>query len=109
MKNRLILIEGIPGSGKSTMAGKLKAYLDSKDIPAKVYIEGDLHPADLSWCAYLTLDEYHEILDSYPEHKDSIIRHTLLEGEHAILACRAIFSSCWLFMLRIRLTSQTIC
>ncbi len=86
MKNRLILIEGIPGSGKSTMAGKLKDYLDSKCIPAKVYREGDLHPADLSWCDCLTRDEYQMLLDSYPEHRDSIMQHTLLEDGHAILA-----------------------
>lgn len=62
MKNRLIMIEGIPGIGKSTCAKKIGAYLRGKGIKAKLYSEGDAHPVDMAWNAYLTLEEYKELL-----------------------------------------------
>lgn len=38
MKNRLILIEGIPGSGKTTIANKLKEHLVNKGVNVKLYV-----------------------------------------------------------------------
>ncbi|WBW97056.1 thymidylate kinase [Oceanirhabdus sp. W0125-5] len=86
MKNRLILVEGIPGSGKSTIAYKIKEYLESQGIKAKLYSEGDAHPADLAWNACLTIDEYTHILNSNPELKEKIKENTKIEGDYAIIA-----------------------
>ncbi len=41
MKNRLILIEGIPGLGKITIAIRLKDYLISQGEKVKIFSEGD--------------------------------------------------------------------
>ncbi len=51
METKLILIEGIPGSGKSTIAQKTGEYLSARGLKTKVYAEGQLHPVDLAWCA----------------------------------------------------------
>lgn len=86
MKNRLILVEGIPGSGKSTIANKIKDYLGSKGIKTKLFNEGDLHPVDLAWSAYITLDEYQELLKNNQEYEEVIKDNTKLEEGYAIVA-----------------------
>ncbi|WP_312651916.1 thymidylate kinase [Proteiniclasticum sp.] len=58
MVNRLILVEGIPGAGKTTAAGKIRDQLIAMGEDAVLYEEGMLHPADMAWQAYLTEDEY---------------------------------------------------
>jgi len=64
--NRLFIVEGIPGSGKTTFARKLAAQFSKCNPNVNLYVEGDLHPADMAWCALLTNKEYKEICDSYP-------------------------------------------
>lgn len=86
MKNRLILVEGIPGSGKSTIAQKINDFLKSKGLKVKLYSEGDLHPADLAWQACLTLDEYYQVVKENPDLKTVLEQYTQIEGEHAIVA-----------------------
>lgn len=86
MKNRLILVEGIPGSGKSTIANKIKEYLETKGLKVKLFNEGDLHPADLAWQAYLTIDEYNQVVKENPELKDTLAKYTQIEGEYAVVA-----------------------
>lgn len=86
MKNRLILVEGIPGSGKSTISYKIKEYLESKGIKVKLYSEGDAHPADLGWNACLTIDEYKAVIKNNPEIQEKLMEYTKFEGEYAIIA-----------------------
>lgn len=69
VKTKLILIEGIPGSGKTTYAKRINEFLLDRHITTQMYSEGDLHPADLSWCAYLSITEYDNLLKRFPEHK----------------------------------------
>ena len=42
MKNRLILVEGIPGSGKTTISKKIRDYLMNKGLDVILYNEGVL-------------------------------------------------------------------
>lgn len=58
MENRLILVEGIPGAGKTTTARKIKEKLISEGKNVILYEEGMSHPADMSWNAYLNEEEY---------------------------------------------------
>ncbi len=86
MKNKLILVEGIPGSGKSTISNKIKAYLESKGLKVKLYNEADLHPADLAWHAYLTIDEYKQVIKQNSELEEILAEYTQIEGEYAVIA-----------------------
>jgi len=86
MKNRLILVEGIPGSGKSTIANKIKRYLEEQGIHVRLYSEGDSHPADLAWNSYIPIADYQQILKSNEKHKRTIEEHTRIEDDYAIVA-----------------------
>ncbi len=58
MEHRIFFVEGIPGSGKTTLASELKKQLISKDVRCHCYEEDERNPLDLSMCAILTEDEY---------------------------------------------------
>ena len=51
MKTKLILIKGIPVSGKSTIAKNIGEYLSANGIKTKVYTEGQLHPVQDTFIA----------------------------------------------------------
>lgn len=59
-EHQLLLVEGIPGSGKTTTAHRIKEKLESHGIAVELYTEGDSHPADMAWQAYMTLEQYEE-------------------------------------------------
>jgi len=84
--NRLILIEGIPGSGKTTTAERLYETLKAEGYKVKQFSEGDLHPADLSWMAILTDNEFSDVINEYPELEEKIRRRSRLEGNMALVA-----------------------
>ncbi|QVK18771.1 thymidylate kinase [Mycoplasmatota bacterium] len=86
MENRLILVEGIPGSGKTMISRKIKHDLESKGEKAILYNEGDVHPADLAWHAYISLNEFERIVKEYPKYKTSLIKYTQIEENFALVA-----------------------
>jgi len=85
ISSKLILVEGIPGSGKTTLTQKMNAWYGSRNIPARLYNEGIANPVDLAWCAYIPIDKYHELLEKYSSISDKIKERTVFEGEHAIV------------------------
>jgi len=79
---QLILFEGIPGSGKTTMAKRLHAHLLDRGIDADVYLEGDSnHPVDLGWHAYFTKGEYRRLTAENPSRAEAIESHTIVHGD----------------------------
>ncbi|KON88384.1 hypothetical protein AF332_17275 [Sporosarcina globispora] len=73
MDTKLILIEGMPGSGKSTTARLVHEVLWQKGIEAEVYFEGDLnHPTDFESVAYFKNDEWHRFLEEFSILRDEI-------------------------------------
>jgi hypothetical protein len=63
MNTKLILVEGLPGSGKSTTAGLIKEILVEQNVKAELYMEGNLdHPADYEGVAYFTEKEFEDLL-----------------------------------------------
>ena len=86
MRTNLILVEGIPGSGKSTIANKIGEYLSTNGVKTKVYTEGQLNPVDLAWCAYIPIDNFDIILRSYPQYQKVIRENAHFENDHAIVA-----------------------
>lgn len=83
--NRLLLIEGIPGSGKTTMASKVKTHLESRGYSVRLFLEGELHPADLAWLSVIPIEKFKEI-QQLPLFQGRLEGNYSLEGDHAIIA-----------------------
>ena len=86
MNTKLILIEGIPGSGKTTFARKIAVWYQNRGTMTNLYIEGQSHPADLGWNACVPVIEYDGILQKYGLLRDEIKFNTVFEGDTAIIA-----------------------
>lgn len=84
--NKLFIIEGIPGSGKTTFARMLGERLTAMNQEVHLYVEGDLHPADMAWCACLTQEEYDTVCNQYPEHREDFERNKTIWNDYVILA-----------------------
>lgn len=99
MNSRLILVEGIPGAGKTTTARKIKEKLIDEGKEAILYEEGMSHPADMAWNACLKEDEYNDFIKKCSEMQEGskksiskeelisrIQRKTRIEDNNVILA-----------------------
>lgn len=85
MEHRLILIEGIPGSGKSTLSARLEKWLKAQGLHAKLFGEGDAHPADLAWNAVLTEEEWQRVHTENPHLAPALKQQTIVEdGLHIV-------------------------
>lgn len=87
MKNH-IFIEGLQGSGKST----LLRNLSQKYPEYKAYYEGDISPAELAWCSYMTKAQYVEALKKYPHVEQEMKQFTKREGDRYIVAYTRILA-----------------
>lgn len=83
---KIIFIEGLPGSGKTTFAKRLKTYLSNLDYRVISYSEGDLHPVDLAWVAILTKQELADLSMRYPSLKKEIFSNIKLINDRYFLA-----------------------
>ena len=76
-----IFVEGLQGSGKSTMVQRLseanKAY--------SPVMEGEYSPVELAWCAYVDAETYRGILQKYPTIRSRIEEKTYAEGDKRII------------------------
>ncbi len=83
---QIIMIEGLPGSGKTTFARKISAFLSSREVDNVFYAEGDLHPVDLAWIAILTKEDLSNLLKQFPSLKDEIFPNMRLIDNRFFLA-----------------------
>ena len=59
MATKLIIVEGLPGSGKSTTAQIVYDILKEKGVNAELYCEGNCnHPADFDGVAYFNNKDF---------------------------------------------------
>jgi hypothetical protein len=86
MKTKLILVEGIPGSGKSTFAKRIADHYRNRDITVKLYNEGDYHPADLAWNACIPLEMLEQVLSRYGSLRDEIDKNIHIEDGYAVIS-----------------------
>lgn len=66
MTTKLIIVEGMWGSGKSTTAQLIDDHLTKSGVDTRLYLEGDLdHPADYDQVACFSRDEYKQFLQRH--------------------------------------------
>jgi hypothetical protein len=94
MNHRLIIVEGIPGSGKTTIAKKVAAWLNQHNLKATCYNESDFHPADLSWIAVLTADEYENLLNKWSAYTEQIQAQAWQEADQILVTYSNVEVSC---------------
>lgn len=82
------LIEGLQGSGKSTLVRKVS----EKRPSYKVITEGEYSPIELAWCAYMDEGRYREVLDRYQLLKKEIEEKTFSEGDKKIVCYTKIMT-----------------
>lgn len=88
---KLILIEGLPGSGKSTAAGLVHELLAAMNIDARLYTEGNLeHPADYDGVACFEEHEFAELLGSYDQYSDFLNEHIIRQDGRCFLEYRKL-------------------
>lgn len=77
IENKLIIVEGLPGFGKTTAAKIIKNILDDFEIENELFLEGNLdHPADYDKVTHFNIKEYKKLLSDYPEYKSFIKKIT---------------------------------
>jgi adenylylsulfate kinase-like enzyme len=66
MTRQLILIEGLPGSGKSTIAKMVSEILTKQGQKVQLIQEGNLdHPADYDGVAFYSAEEFSSLVDAH--------------------------------------------
>ncbi|NUU79838.1 adenylyl-sulfate kinase [Paenibacillus xylanilyticus] len=66
MARRLILVEGLPGSGKSTIAKMVSDILIQQGLQVQLFQEGNLdHPADYEGVAFYAAEEFEDLLSTH--------------------------------------------
>jgi hypothetical protein len=78
MKTKLILVEGLPGFGKSTTAQYTKEILEEAGKEARLFLEGNLdHPADYDGVAYAAEEEMEKLLKEAGGQAELIKQYTI--------------------------------
>jgi hypothetical protein len=78
INTKLILVEGLPGSGKSTTAGIINDILKEWNFETRLYLEGNIeHPADYEGGSYFSKTEFTELLEQYSEVKPILVKHVI--------------------------------
>ncbi len=83
MQPKLVLIEGLPGFGKTTTAQLVHDILIDMNINTQLFLEGNLdHPADYDGVACFNDYEYQELLLDHAEFSDLLRTHLMKQGNH---------------------------
>jgi hypothetical protein len=91
MKPKLILIEGLPGSGKTTTAGLVHELLTEMNLSAKLFLEGDVeHPADYEGVACFNRTELAELWSTHAKYRDLLSERLIQQGDNYFLEYRKI-------------------
>jgi adenylate kinase family enzyme len=78
VNSKLILVEGLPGSGKSTTATITNDILKEWNVDTKLFLEGNAeHPADYEGGSYFSKTEFAQLLEQYKEVRANIVKHTI--------------------------------
>jgi len=88
---KLILVEGLCGTGKSTLAERLHHYLVQQGRSSCFYDEGaEGNPASLNWHAFFREEEYRGFLERYPNTANEIRSRAIKDGSNYLLPYRGV-------------------
>ncbi|MGO4546325.1 hypothetical protein AB4Z29_16140 [Paenibacillus sp. 2TAB23] len=89
MRSKLVLIEGLPGFGKSTTAKLVHEILAEMNIKSQLLLEGNPeHPADYDGVACLKNDEFDELLRTHANFSDMLNKNMIKDGNHYLIEYR---------------------
>lgn len=73
MKTKLIIVEGIPGSGKTSTAQYVRDWAASQGLNPRLYLEdAPNHPVDLDTLSYFDAEQYHQFLVQFEDYQKII-------------------------------------
>ncbi|MGG4217154.1 hypothetical protein ABEW32_02855 [Paenibacillus jamilae] len=84
---KLVIVEGIPGSGKSTLSQYIQDTLNTHRIESELFLEGNLrHPADYESVACVPNEELNRLRSSYADVFHDIDPFVSLSGNESLIA-----------------------
>lgn len=91
MRHRLVFLEGIPGSGKTTTARALAARLRGWGVPVRLWLEGAAgHPLDLFGHAYLAPGALARLEEAFPGQGAGLAARSRSYGGHCLTPYRGV-------------------
>ncbi|MEF2965322.1 hypothetical protein V3851_05705 [Paenibacillus sp. M1] len=91
MTSKLIIIEGLPGSGKSTYASWAGEILAGQGMKANLFTEGNPdHPADYDGVACYSEAEYLRLLGDMEAYRPILENHSERRGEYRFIPYRKL-------------------
>jgi hypothetical protein len=91
MSPKLVLIEGLPGFGKTTTAQLVHEILTEMNIKSQLFLEGNLeHPADYDGVAFFKKNEFDELLSTHEKFRDLLSNSMIKQGNNYFLEYRKI-------------------
>lgn len=111
MQTRLILIEGIPGSGKTTLTKRLDRALEKNaGLRSRAFCEGSVfHPMDHGHLAYFSHDGYTEFWKGYPDIMYPLIDNTIVGDGWALVPYREYGHDIYRGQLQVELEQRELC
>jgi hypothetical protein len=90
-KSKLILLEGIPGSGKSSAGAYLQHFIEDRGNLVSFWREGNFdHPADFEGVACLTEAQYRDCLSRYSGITALLNKQLVIQGDDHLLWYRKL-------------------
>ncbi|MGG2933601.1 hypothetical protein ABEO66_05345 [Bacillus pacificus] len=91
MNTKLIIVEGLPGFGKSTTAKLINEILSQNKIEVELFLEGNLnHPADYDGVSCFNKFEFDRLVSNSGDFKEVLLKRVLKKGIHYLLPYRKI-------------------